>query len=298
MSFIAALIALLLDQVRPPAHAHLAERAARAWLGSVLHWGDTGRSDHARWLAVLAIGAPVLAAWGVQAALAYVNPVLAWLWTVAVLYVCLGFRQFSTGFAAVRAALGAGDIDAARSAYTTWTGLQAGLMGNDELAQAAATYGIAQTHRQVLAPLLAYMLLPGVTGPVLVRLAELCASPRAGASDAFVQACGAIHRWLEFATTRLSAAGFTVMGHFEEAAMAWRNWNITAAGRAQLWLLAVAYAALGARSEPRAEQNQFMGIAVLDFRVAQLANVVGLLWRTVVLWMVLFALVQFTAFVT
>lgn len=298
MSFIAVLIALLLDQVRPAAHAHLAERAARAWVGLVLHWGDTGRPQHVRGIAVLAIALPVAAGWGIEWGLGVVNPVLAWLWTVVVLYVCLGFRQFSSGFAAVRAALNAGDVDAARQAYEGWTGQTAGVMGPDELAQAAATYGIAQTHRQVLAPLLAFMLLPGVAGPLLYRLAELCASPRAGASPAFMQACNAIFRWLELVSSRLSAAGFAVVGHFEEAAMAWRNWNISAAGQPLLWLLAVAYAAIGVRCEPRAEQNAFMGLAALDFRPPQLANVVGLLWRAVVLWMALYALVQFTAFVT
>jgi adenosylcobinamide-phosphate synthase len=264
----------------------------------LLQWGDTGQREHARWLAALAVGVPAAAAWAIEWALGRANPVLAWLWTVAVLYVCLGFRQFSTGFAAVRAALAADDIDEARKAYEAWTGKPAGTMTSDELAQAAATYGIAQTHRQVLAPLLAFLLLPGVGGPVLYRVAELCASPRAGASPAFTAACGGLFRWLELASSRISAAGFAVVGHFEEAAMAWRNWNITAAGEPLLWLLAVAYAAIGVRSETRAEREHFLGLAALEFRTPQLANVVGLLWRSVVLWMALFALVQFTAFVT
>jgi adenosylcobinamide-phosphate synthase len=298
MSFVAALIALLLDQVRPPAHAHLAERAAQVWVRAMLHWGDTGQPAHARWLAGFAIVLPVAAAWAVEFALSRLNPVLSWLWTVAVLYVCLGFRQFSSGFGAVRAALEVKDIDAARAAFERWTQIKPGLMSQQQLTESAASYGIVQTHRHVLAPLFAFICLPSVAGPVLYRVAELCASPRASASPAFTNACSTVLSIMELVATRISAAGFAIVGHFEEAASAWRNWNITGGGGSPMrWLLAVAYGALVVRTEATTQESAVEQITAPGFSPEQLSQVVGLLWRSVVMWMVLFALLQFSALV-
>jgi adenosylcobinamide-phosphate synthase len=298
MSFVAALIALLLDQVRPQMHAHLAERAAQGWVRALLHWGDTGQATHARWLAGFAIVLPVAVAWGVDYLLSLINPVLGWLWTVAVLYVCLGFRQFSSGFGAVRAALEAKDVDAARAAFERWTQIKPGLMLQDQLAEASASYGIVQTHRHVLAPLFAYICLPSVAGPVLYRVTELCASQRAGASPAFTNACSTVLGIMELIASRISAAGFAIVGHFEEAASAWRNWNITGGGGSPMrWLLAVAYGALAVRTEAATQEGVVEQITAPGFAAAQLSQVVGLLWRSVVMWMLLFALLQFSALV-
>lgn len=314
MSFFAALIALLLDQIRPASHAQMAERAAQAWVKAMLHWGDTGRHEHTRLLALLVILLPALAAWGLEYALSHLNPALGWLWMIFVLYVCMGFRQFSTGFNAVRAALEAKDIDAARNAYQSWTAKPAALMNEDELAQASASHGIAQTHVQVLAPLFAFALLPSVMGPVLYRVAELCATSneaRLTASPAFLAASRKLLAWINFIPARLSAAGFAIVGHFEEAASAWRNALPIAFDHPIQWVIQVAYGALAVHSEPRIQApglssegkdnttaDPFYNVAALDFRPAQLGQVVGLLWRSVVMWMGLLALLQFIAIVT
>jgi adenosylcobinamide-phosphate synthase len=314
MSFFAALIALLLDQIRPPSHARLAEQAAKAWVSALLHWGDTGRPEHTRLLALLVMLVPALLAFAIGYLLGRVNPALGWLWTIAVLYVCMGFRQFSSGFAAVRAALDAKDIDAARSAYTAWAHRPAPLMTADELAQASASHGIAQTHVQVLAPLFAFALLPGVSGPVLYRIAELCATSntaRLNASPAFLASSRELFGWINFIPARLTAAGFAIVGHFEEAAAAWRAGAADAFSHPLQWLLRVAYGALAVRTELRQTEaapndegrdptvsDPFYNVAALDFHAAQLSQVVGLVWRSVVMWMVLFALLQFTAIVT
>jgi cobalamin biosynthesis protein CobD/CbiB len=314
MSFFAALIALLLDQVRPASHARLAEHSAQAWVKAMLHWGDTGRPEHTRLLSIAIILLPSIAAFVIELALSHLNPALGWLWTIFVLYVCMGFRQFSTGFAAVRTALEAKDIDAARAAYQAWTGRAATLMSDDELAQASASHGIAQTHVQVLAPLFAFALLPGVSGPVLYRIAELCATSneaRLTASPAFLTSSRKLLAWINFIPVRLTAAGFAIVGHFEEAASAWRAGIATAFHHPLQWLIRVAYGALAVRSDARVQDlphseegrdpsvdDPFYNVAALDFHAAQLGHVVGLLWRSVVMWMSLLALLQFTAIVT
>jgi adenosylcobinamide-phosphate synthase len=314
MSFFAALIALLLDQVRPASHAQWAEVAARWWVKSVLHWGDTGRAEHTRLLSVLVIALPALLAWAIEYGLTHVNVALGWLWMIFVLYVCMGFRQFSSGFGAVRAALERKDVDAARSAFLAWTGKPAAMMEVSELAQASASHGVAQTHVQVLAPLFAFALLPGVCGPLLYRIAELCATSntaRLNASPAFMASSRQLFGWVNFVPARLSAAGFAIVGHFEEAASAWRSASATAIDHPMHWLIRVAYGALAVRTEEReakhitpekpgtdkASDDPYFNIAAPDFTTAHLSQLVGLLWRSVVMWMGLLALLQFTAIV-
>jgi adenosylcobinamide-phosphate synthase len=308
MSFVAALIALLLDQIRPPAHARWAEQAVVAWVRALLHWGDTGKLAQARWLAGVAIVLPAALAWGVEWLLWRVNPLLSWLWTVAVLYFVVGFRQFSHGFTAVKAALDAQDMPAARAAYSQWIGATSPVGATPEpdlhaLALATATHGIVRTHRNVLAPLFAFALLPGVGGAVLYRVLELCAAHKLKASEAFDAACDTLFYWADTLASRLSGAGFCVVGHFEEAAAAWRSFSVLRIS-STAWLTAVSFGALAVRTEPQAapptpgfDPAANLGVAVLGFTAPQLALVVGLLWRSVVMWMALFALVQFTAFV-
>jgi adenosylcobinamide-phosphate synthase len=316
MSFFAALIALLLDQVRPASHAKWAEHAAQWWVKSCLHWGDTGRTEHTRLLSLLIILLPALAAWGLEYGLAHLNVALGWLWSIFVLYVCMGFRQFSSGFGAVRAALEGKDVDAARAAFQAWTGKTAATMDMSELAQASASHGVAQTHVQVLAPLFAFALLPSVCGPLLYRIAELCATAntaRLNASPAFMASSRRLFGWVNFIPARLSAAGFAIVGHFEEAANAWREAAGAAREHPMQWLIRVAYGALAVRTELRATDEKaednpsyssdktlddpYFNIIAPDFLTAHLSQVVGLLWRSVVMWMGLLALLQFTAIV-
>lgn len=318
MSFFAALIALLLDQVRPASHAKWAEHAAQWWVKSCLHWGDTGRHEHTRLLSLLVILLPAISAYAIEYGLSHINVALGWLWAIFVLYVCMGFRQFSSGFGAVRAALEGKDIDAARNAYQAWTGKTTAMMNDSELAQASASHGVAQTHVQVLAPLFAFALLPGVSGPLLYRIAELCATSntaRLTASPAFVDSSRRLFGWINFIPARLSAVGFAIVGHFEEAASAWRNAASAARDHPMQWLIRVAYGALAVRTELRAQDDPvadepdarhddktindpFFNITAPDFQPQHLSQVVGLLWRSVVMWMGLLALLQFTAIVS
>lgn len=310
MSFVAALIALLLDQIRPPSHARLAERAVTAWVGTVLHWGDTGRPAQVRWLAFAAVLLPAALAWTIEWLLYQLNPVLSWLWTIAVLYAALGFRQFSHGFTSVKQALDARDVPAAQAAYAVWIGQTVTADNPDPdanaLAQAAATHGILRTHRNVLAPLFAFALLPGVGGAVLYRVIELCAARRVPASDAFSHTCERMFYYVDSVFSRISGAGFCVVGHFEEAAAAWRSWSLLNVS-STAWLYAVSFGALAVRTEPLTvpeghalgfDPAAAVGVQIVGFEAVQLPQVVGLLWRSVVMWMALFALVQFTALVT
>jgi adenosylcobinamide-phosphate synthase len=294
MSFVAALIALLLDQIRPSHHASWIDRAWRAWVSFLMHMGDTGKPAHARVLAFIAVLVPAVLAWGIEYLLWRLNPSLAWLWSVVVLYAVLGFRHFSHGFTAVKSALEARNAAEARTAYESWLGPLPVETSADQIAHMAASHGIVSSHRKVIAPLLAFAVLPGVGGAVLYRALDAALHLRGSAehSAAYRDVLERVFFWIDSALARASAAGFCAVGHFEEAAVAWRQWTLQRVS-SSAWLLGVSLGALALRSES-AERAEF-GVQAADFGVAHLAQVVGLVWRSVVLWMALFALMQFAA---
>ena len=115
MSFFAILIALLLEQARPLAYDNPVHSALRSWARTVRRNLDAGQSAHG-WVAwLLAVGVPATVAVLVHHALWYFSSVLAFVWVVAVLYVTLGFRQFSHHFSEIRRSLEEGDEAQARA---------------------------------------------------------------------------------------------------------------------------------------------------------------------------------------
>ena len=134
MAFFAIAIALLLEQVRPLAADHPAATGLRRWLRLVGRNVDAGGVQHG-WLAwLLAVGVPTL---GVIAG----HWFLAWLggwplvlvWSVVVLYLTLGFRQFSHHFTGIRDALEAGDEERARVLLARWQQVDASSVPRSEI---------------------------------------------------------------------------------------------------------------------------------------------------------------------
>ena len=114
MSFFAVLFALLLEQARPLSPGNALHAALRAWARWSSRNLDAGRAQHG-WLAwSVAVLGPSLLAFAIHWLLWSVHGLLAFAWSVAVLYASLGFRQFSHHFTAIRDALDVGDEETAR----------------------------------------------------------------------------------------------------------------------------------------------------------------------------------------
>ena len=121
MSFFAIVFALLLEQVRPLAHDNPVHASVRAWIRWVSRNVDAGTTAHG-WIAwLLAVGLPT---GGSLAIYWLLNTLLGWpaavLWSVAMLYITLGFRQFSHHFTGIRDALDEGDEVHAREFLAQW----------------------------------------------------------------------------------------------------------------------------------------------------------------------------------
>ena len=125
MSFFAVLFALLIEQLKPLPRGNV----VYDWLTGWMRWTgrnfDAGRDHHAWVVWCITVVAPALTAWGVYLVLGHLSLLLALLWNVAVLYLTLGFRQFSHYFTDIREALERGDETAARDLLSQWRHLDA-----------------------------------------------------------------------------------------------------------------------------------------------------------------------------
>src|ERR1700709_2284554 len=105
MSFFAVLFALLIEQVKPLPRGNVVHDSLTTWMRWTARNFDAGRDRHAWVVWSITALVPALVAWGIYAAIGRFSLLLALLFNVAVLYLTLGFRQFSHYFTDIRDAL-------------------------------------------------------------------------------------------------------------------------------------------------------------------------------------------------
>ena len=321
MSFIAILLALLIEQARPLARSNPVHGGLRAWALSVSRNFDAGKPHHA-WVAwALAVLVPSGIVVGVYLLLMHwVGWPLGIVWDVAVLYVTLGFRQFSHHFTRIRDALDLGDERLAREGLAQWQRVSVGELPRSELVRHVLEYSVLAAHRHVFGVLACYSVFAalglGPAGAVLYRMAEFVArywsrpgpdaAPRA--SEALKRASAAAWTALDWLPTRMTALCFAVVGSFEEAIDGWRFYaqrfpndnvgvllaatsgaiNVRLGGEALKPTPESVQAATGLGED--AELADSTSTPGREPELAHLRSVVGLVWRSVVVWMLLLAL--------
>lgn len=318
MSIFAILFALLIEQVRPLAQGNFIHGSMRAWSLWVSRNLDAGRSPHG-WVAwLLAVGGPAVLATAVHIllwqALGYV---FALGWSVFVLYACLGFRQFSHHFTDIRDALDEGDEEKARTLLARWQQVDASKLPRREIVRHVIEYSVLAAHRHVFGVLAWYVVLAalglGPAGAVVFRMAEFVArywkyksrEEQQPVSAALHEAAGRAWTVIDWLPARITALGFAVVGSFEDAIDGWRN-------HAQLFpndndgvILAATSGAVNVRLGGEALKEVVASAGPIgqttpapdtgstpgrEPEAAHLRSVVGLVWRSVVLWLVLLSL--------
>ncbi len=321
MSFFAVLFALLIEQLKPLPRGNVIHDALTGWMRWTGRNFDAGRDHHAWVVWCITVLLPALLTFAAYQAAAHFSLLLALVWDVAVLYLTLGFRQFSHYFTDIRDALDRGDEAEARRLLTQWRHLDASELPRTELLRHVIEHSLLAAHRHVFGVFFWFVLLSslglGPAGAVLYRLAEF-----AGRYWAFKsRTVGApinqrlmnLSQWLfgllDHVPARLTAFGFAVVGNFEEAITCWRR-------DAALWkhpnegiILAAAAGAVGVQLGGSAapgvtpdRSKTFEAGALPEAVLAEgstpglppvpghLRSIVGLVWRSVVLWMLLLAL--------
>jgi adenosylcobinamide-phosphate synthase len=257
-------------------------------------------------------------------AIAHWSAIGALAFDVVVLYLTLGFRQFSHYFTDIRAALESGDEPEARQLLAEWRHLDASELPRTELLRHMIEHSLLAAHRHVFGVFFSFVVFSaiglGPAGAVLYRMAEFASRYWAFRSKSLDTPINENLMWLsqrlfnliDHVPARLTAFGFAVVGNFQDAFEGWKR-------DAGLWrhanegiILAAAAGAVGVQlgggappgvtpdrsrtftSGEGAVAMEAVGSTTQGTppQLAHLGIVVGLVWRSVVLWMLLVALLK------
>ena len=320
MSFFAILFALLIEQVRPLGPHNPMHSGLRVWARWVSRNFDAGKPQHG-WISwgLAVLGPSVLALAIHWLLLSFVGWPAAMVWSVFVLYVTLGFRQFSHHFTDIRDALEAGDEMRARQLLAQWQRVDASELPRSEIVRHVIEYSVLAAHRHVFGVLAWFSVLAafglGPAGAVLYRMSEFVVrywrhrsrTQAQPASESLQSAAARAWSVVDWVPARATAIAFAVVGSFEEAIDCWRNHaqrfpndndgvilaatsgavNVRLGGEALRPVFAANTQPAGLGPDPSLDTTSTPG---REAEVAHLRSVVGLVWRSVVLWMVLLAL--------
>ena len=212
-----------------------------------------------------------------------------------------------------------GDEDRARERLAHWQQVDVGALPRSEIVRHVIEYSVLAAHRHVFGVLAWFSVLAalglGPSGAVLYRLAEFVSRhwhhrERSGAqpaSQSLQQA--SVRAWtiIDWLPARMTALSFAVVGSFEEAIEGWRfhaqrfpndNDGVVLAATAGAINVRLGGEALRARADLQTPQGLEIEADMGDSdstpgrepEVGHLRSVVGLVWRSVVVWMLLLAL--------
>jgi adenosylcobinamide-phosphate synthase len=305
MGLVSLILVLLLEQWRP-LEAAVVSRPLEAYADFIEEHFNGGEYRHGviGWL--LGVIPITLAGWGLYALAYWLHPLLALAVNVGALYLTIGFRQTSHYFADIHEALKSQQVDRARAVLSQWRGQAYPNLAPGEVARLAIEGALAGSHRHVFGVMLWFLVLPGPSGALAYRavsfLAERWNAPRPdlGEFGAFARTAFRAIDWLP---VRITALAFAVVGDFEDAVYCWRT-------QAARWLdpllgivLASGAGAMGVRLGmpiPRdgvVEDRPEIGIGD-DADPAFLDSTIGLIWRALVLWLAMLAVIGIVRMVT
>jgi adenosylcobinamide-phosphate synthase len=321
MSFFAVLFALLIEQLKPLPRDNRVHETLVAWVRWTGRNFDAGERHHSWVVWGVSVCFPALAAAAIYLGIAHFSLLLALAFDVLLLYLMLGFRQFSHYFTDIRAALDRADENEARRLLAEWRHLDASELPRTEVLRHIIEHALLAAHRHVLGVFFCFVVFSalglGPMGAVLYRMAEFMSrywgyrlrALDAPANDALLALSRRLFELIDHVPARLTAFGFAVVGNFEEAVASWRRdaglWQhpnegvilAAAAGAVGVQLGGVAAPGVTPDRSKTFSAGSEAGMAQAQGSTAgappqtgHLHSVVGLVWRSVVLWMLLVAL--------
>lgn len=323
MNFFAVLIALLIEQVRPLRRGNRIHEALIAWVRWTGRNFDAGRAHHAWIVWIITVVFPAVVAGVVYLGLGQLNLFAGFVWNVLVLYLTLGFRQFSHYYTDIREALVQGDEMRARRLLAEWRHLDTVELPRTELLRHVIEHALLAAHRHVFGVFFVFIVFStlglGPAGAVFYRMAEFAGrywsfrsrAIGAPANAGLLSLSRRLFNLIDHVPARMTAFGFAVVGNFEEAVHTWRR-------DAELWLhpnegiiLSAAAGAVGVQLGGQAapgvtpdRSKTFDGGVEADTsesvghtsgeppHAGHLHSIVGLVWRSVALWLLLLALLS------
>jgi adenosylcobinamide-phosphate synthase len=323
MSFFSILFALLIEQLKPLPRSNSIHHFLFFWLGWVEKNFNAGRNHHAWAVWLISNLMPVILVYFLYLWLSAFGFIFNFILSVAILYFTLGFRQFSYNYTDIKNALSRGDESEARRLLSEWQHLDTSELPKTELIRQVIEHSLLAAHKHVFGVFFWFVILSsfglGPIGAVLYRMTEYSSrywssKTRTGhvaVNERLLSLSQRLFNKLDYLPARLTAFGFAVVGNFEEAITGWRR-------DAFLWkqpnegvILAAAAGAVGVQlgegfapgiASDRVQNFETAGAQKTVYsqgltqgrapEIAHLSSVVGLIWRSVILWMLFLALLS------
>lgn len=312
MTFLSILCALLIEQLKPLRAGNAIYAGIQALAVRMESWFNAGEAQHGRlaWTMMMAslMLPTALIYWLLTA---YVGKLAALCWNILIVYLTLGLRHYSHYFTSIQLALSAGDQVKARQLLAEWTKLDTSSMDISEISRIAVERALVTTHRNVFGVFFWFLMPVGPACAVMYRVAEYLArawnEPDHMKNEAFGKFAIRAFYWIDWLPVRLTAIAFAVVGNFEDAIFAWRNfahrWSDSAIGI----ILSAGGGAMGVRlGEPGIAATEIVSLDTItidpsapnalppgeESSARALQSTVGLVWRALLLWMLLLLLLS------
>lgn len=315
MTFLSILFALLLEQIKPlraDNPIYLAVRQLAARMEASFNAGQESNGRMAWILTMLVLLTPVVLLYWLCVR---ISPFAALAANVLAVYLTLGFRHYSHHFTSIQLALNNGDEAVARRLLAEWTGQDTTTMHVSDISRIAVENALINTHRNVFGVFFWFLLPLGPAGAILYRVAAYLArawsEPEHLRNEPFGRFAVKAFYWIDWLPVRLTAIAFAIVGNFEDAIYAWRNFAHRWEDKGIGIILCAGGGAMGLRlgtAKESAASLPAADVAALDAASAEteappgeeataraLQSTVGLVWRALLLWMLLLLLLSLAA---
>lgn len=316
MTFLSILCALLIEQLKPLRADNMIYAEIKSFAMRIEHWFNAGDATHGRIGWILMMAALMVPTAAIYWTLMHYELIFAaFAWNVLIVYLTLGFRHYSHYFTSIQLALNSGDEATARNLLAEWARIDTVGMETPEIIRIAVEKSLITTHRNVFGVFFWFLMPLGPAGAVMYRVSEYLArawnEPEHMRNEAFGQFAARAFYWIDWAPVRLTAVAFAVVGNFEDAIYAWRNFAHRWADEARGIILAAGGGAMGVRlGTPNENAAKVLPLdaALIDVSDSEddilpgeepnlraLQSTVGLVWRALLLWMMLLLLASSAA---
>lgn len=306
MTFISLVIVFFLEQVWPLPSSNPVRSALDGYFENLASQFNAGERSQGVVAWVLAVIPLVIGVILLYYLLGMASVLLALAFNVAILYLAVGFRQFRGSFNGILDALRNDDIDAAREKLAQWRNKTTDALGAAEIAKLAMEEGLLAAHRHLFGVMFWFAVVPGPAGAVLYWVAAILNDnwgQRGGEETIdFGGFARQAFRALDWIPSRLTAITFAIVGDFADAIYCWRNQSNSWGNVEEGIVLAAGAGALGVRLGEAVHEN---GTVIFrpeiglgeEVDVNHMASGFDLVWRSVLVWIALIALITVVAWV-
>jgi adenosylcobinamide-phosphate synthase len=323
MSLFALITALLLEQIQPLSSRKYLFGLLSGYVKFFRQRFNEGNQRHGTIAWLLAVLPFLAGAIALYFLLYRVSPILAWAFNVLVLYLTMGFRQSSHYFTDIHQALREDRLEDARRLLSDWRGIPSQELNAEEVARLTIENALVASHRNVFGVIVWFVLfssvgLGGAAGAFLYRLGQflrwhleeeledhISGQQDESATEDFADGdsdrgeFGGFSRlafhFLDWLPVRLTAITFAIVGNFEDTIYCWRTQATSWPDAETGILLSSGAGARGVRLGMPMHQGGLlldrpeMGVGD-DADTGFMQSTVGLVWRSVVFWLILLLL--------